>query len=123
MIDIQSILATMYKDACSVVEHRKITDPITKKTGFDDVTVVEDQPCRLSYKQIPTTAGGNVASMDQQVKVFLPPEVEVKAGSKVIVTQHYDCRDDIVTEYAASGVPAVYPSHQEVSLELFERWA
>ena len=61
--------------------------------------------------------------MTQQVKLFLSPQIKVNAGSKLIVTQKYDSREDLVSEFSSSGVPAVYPSHQEISLELFERWA
>lgn len=61
--------------------------------------------------------------MTQQVKLFLSSQIKVNAGSKLIVTQKYDSREDLVTEFSSSGVPAVYSSHQEISLELFERWA
>lgn len=123
MIDMQSIVAMMYKDTCTIVERQKVKDPSTKKTEFKEVVVLKDQPCRLSYKSFPETSVDNVARMTQQVKLFLSPQIKVNAGSKLIVTQKYDSREDRVTEFSSSGVPAVYPSHQEISLELFERWA
>ena len=58
------------------------------------------------------------ASLTQGTKLFLPPNVEIKAGSKIIVEQ-----DGVKNAYSASGVPAVYPTHQEIILTLFERWA
>lgn len=48
----------------------------------------------------------------------IPPDVVIKAGSKIIVTQH-----GRTTEYSNSGVPAVYPTHQEIMLTLFNGWA
>lgn len=47
-------------------------------------------------------------------KLFISPDVAIKAGSKIIVTQH-----GRTTEYSNSGVPAVYPTHQEIMLTLF----
>lgn len=123
MIDMQSIVAMMYKDTCTIVERQKVKDPSTKKTEFKEVIVLKDQPCRLAYKSFPETSVDNVARMTQQVKLFLSPQIKVNVGSKLIVTQKYDSREDLVTEFSSSGVPAVYPSHQEISLELFERWA
>ena len=51
------------------------------------------------------------------MKLFISPDVLIKAGSKIIVTQH-----GRTTEYSNSGVPAVYPTHQEIMLTLFEGW-
>ena len=70
MIDIQSIVAMMYKDTCTIVERQKVKDPSTKKTEFKEVIVLKDQPCRLSYKSFPETSVDNVARMTQQVKLF-----------------------------------------------------
>ena len=39
-------------------------------------------------------------------------------GSKITVTQN-----GVTTDYASSGKPAVYETHQEVILELKEKWS
>lgn len=59
-----------------------------------------------------------VYTVSQSVKLFISPDIVIKAGSKIIVTQH-----GRTTEYSNSGVPAVYPTHQEIMLTLFEGWA
>lgn len=81
-------------------------------------TVLEDQPCKLSFETLTSSNGDPVATVSQSVKLFISPDVVIKAGSKIIVTQH-----GRTTEYSNSGVPAVYPTHQEIMLTLFNGWA
>ena len=108
----------MYIGTCDVIEHQKIKDPVTKKTGFADVTVILAEPCRLSFKSSPATGDGNTASETQEIKLFLSPDVRIKSGSKIEVTQN-----EITEAYTNSGKPAMYETHQEITLKLFERWA
>lgn len=108
----------MYKGKCDVIERQKITDPITKKTAFVESPILMAQPCRLSFKSIPTTGDGNTASLTQETKLFISPDVTIPSGSKIIVTQ-----DGVTTAYTNSSVPAIYETHQEITLKLFERWA
>lgn len=103
----------------TVLEYREVFNPDTYLTDFKEVVVLEDQPCKLSFKTLDTTTTtGNVAVMTQGVKLFLSPDVSIKPGSKITVTQN-----GVTTEYSSSGVPAKYPTHQEIMLKLFERWA
>lgn len=112
-------LERTYEGRATVSEYKEIRDPDTCLTDFKEVTVLEDQPCKLSFKALDTTTTtGNVAVMTQGVKLFLSPDVTIKPGSKITVTQN-----GVTTEYSSSGVPAKYPTHQEIPLKLFERWA
>ena len=52
------------------------------------------------------------------IKLFISSDIVIKSGSKLTVTQ-----TGVTTAYTGSGVPAVYPTHQETILELFESWA
>ena len=47
------------------------------------------------------------------IKLFLSPDIIVKAGSNITVTQAGK-----TTEYIASGIPAIYDTHQEIMLVL-----
>lgn len=115
----KAIEKTYYTGLCSVVERRDVRDEQTKITHKSEVTVIESQPCKLSFEKLDATAQTETAaSLTQGTKLFLPPNVEIKAGSKIIVEQ-----DGVKNAYSASGVPAVYPTHQEIILTLFERWA
>lgn len=111
-------IESMYIGTCDVVEHQKVTDPTTKKTGFVDATVLMGQKCRLSFKSIPTTGDGNTAALTQEIKLFISPDVTIKDGSKIIVTQN-----GVTKSYTNSSEPSLYETHQEITLKLFDRWA
>lgn len=108
-----------YTGVCSVYEYEKARDENTKLIKGSEKLTAESIPCRLSFSSIPVAEGdGTAVSRQQTVKLFLAPEIPVKAGSKIVVTQ-----DGITRAYKGSSEPAVYTSHQEINLELFERWA
>ncbi|MCI9191432.1 MAG: hypothetical protein HFH84_17935 [Lachnospiraceae bacterium] len=109
----------MYFGLMTVTEHKKVRDERSKLTTQREEVVLEDQPCRLSFETLKSAQQTeSAAGITQSIKLFLAPEITVKPGSKVTVTQ-----DGVTADYKCSGVPAVYPSHQEIILELFERWA
>lgn len=111
-------LEKLYCGTCNVVEYQKVQDPVTKKTGFAEVSVLMAQPCRLSYKSAPATGDGNTASVTQEITLFISPDVEIKNGSKIVVTQRGQ-----TTQFTNASEPKVYDSHQEIALKLFERWS
>ncbi|HBG2041483.1 TPA: hypothetical protein KPJ55_003470, partial [Clostridioides difficile] len=45
----------LYRDKCTIVEYQPIKDSITKRTNNKEVVVLENQPCKLSYKNITST--------------------------------------------------------------------
>ncbi|HGM3455778.1 TPA: hypothetical protein ACKOIR_003844, partial [Clostridioides difficile] len=100
-----------YRDKCTIVEYQPIKDPVTKRTNNKEVIVLENQPCKLSYKNIVSATEGKVAKLEQTIKLFISPDIEIKAGSKLIINDK---------EYVRSGESAIYPNHQEIILELFK---
>lgn len=112
-------IESLYKGVCTIIERQSVKDPITHVTSTKEVTVLVNQKCKLSYENIASANQTNApAVIAQSTKLFLAPEIVVKAGSKIIVTQH-----GRTNEYSRSGEPAIHMDHQEVRLELFERWA
>jgi hypothetical protein len=90
-----------------------------KRTKFVEKIKYQDQPCRISFSSFPTTNDSDsVASLKQTVKLFIAPDLEIPAGCKITVKQN-----NTTTDYCCSGKPAIYSSHQEVNLKLFEGWA
>ncbi|MBE6723269.1 MAG: hypothetical protein E7572_12500 [Ruminococcaceae bacterium] len=119
MVDtIRAALGTLYTGKCDVIEHRPVKDGHI--TRSEEITVLTDQPCRLSFDSIPAAdnADGGGAALTQVTKLFLPPGVSIRPGSKITVTQNGQ-----TTAYSQSGQPAVYESHIEITLQLFKRWA
>lgn len=119
MVKARKTLESLYDGTCSVTEYQKVKKE-NKVTGFGEVVVLEGQPCRLSFGSTATTSptDNGVSSVTQTVKVFLAPEIKVKPGSKLTITQN-----GVTTDYKNSGQAAVYSTHQEIDLELFKGWA
>lgn len=108
-----------YDGVCTVTEHQKVKNERSKVTEFKDVVVLSEQPCHLSFETIAKNQESESASnVTQTTKLFIAPEISIKAGSKITVTQ---C--GTTTDYTHSGVPAVYDTHQEIILDLFEKWS
>lgn len=108
-----------YTGLLKVEEYQDRKDPVTYITHTEKVVVLENQPCKLSFESITTTIQTEAAAtISQAVKLFVSPDIIIKPGSILTVTQN-----GRTTEYSASGVPAVYPTHQEIMLELSDEWA
>lgn len=110
---------SLYFGTMTVTEHHKSRDERTRLTTERDVVVLEGQPCKLSFEtQKSVQQTESAAEAAQSIKLFVSPEITIKPGSKITVTQ-----DGVTADYTYSSVPAVYPTHQEIILELFRRWA
>lgn len=107
-----------YEGFCTIIEYRSVKDEKTKLLNEKEVIVMENQPCKLSFgKSNAVVQTETAAAVSQEIKLFLAPEIQVNSGSKIVVTQNGKTE-----AYSASGKPAVYSTHQEIVLELFERW-
>lgn len=116
---VRSAIESLYIGICSITQHQKVFNFITKQTSFEDVILCENEPCRLSFSTLASDdETETVANVKQVVKLFLRPELVVNAGSKITVTQN-----GRTTKYMASGQPAVHTNHQEIILELEENRA
>lgn len=115
----QRAIEQLYEDTCTVYEYRSVKDENTKLTGMEEAVVLENQPCKLSFEGLNTTdSSGSATEKKISVKLFTPPDVAIKAGSKIVVTHR-----DETTAYCSSGEPGKFATHQEIELALFERWA
>ncbi len=111
-------LEKSYEGVLTGTEHRKVKNEVTKFTGYEDVVVVSEQPCRLSFEKLQTAIQSeSAATVAQTTKLFVSPEISIKPGSKITVTQA-----GVTADYTCSGVPAVYQTHQEIILDLFKDW-
>lgn len=108
-----------YDGICTVMEQRKVKDPKTMLTTEQDVVVVENEPCHLSYSNVSAVSQTEAAANTAQVtRLFLSPDVRIRPGAKIAVTQA-----GTTQLYGCSGVPAVYRTHQEIVLTLSGRYA
>lgn len=108
-----------YFGTLTVTEHQTVKDEKTKLTKSVDVVVLQDEPCRLSFEKMQTAVQSeSAATIVQGAKIFVSPDISIKTGSKLTVTQ-----DNVTTDYTRSGESAIYPTHQEIMLELFKEYA
>ena len=112
-------LATLWTGRCTIYEFQDITDPYTKQTIQREVAILENEPCRLSYRhEQATNIQSGAAVVSQSIKLIIRPDLIIKAGSIIEITQH-----GVTCKYKGSGQPAVYCNHQEIVLELYENEA
>lgn len=112
-------IESLYVGVCNVIEHQSVKNPITQIMEDKEVTVLVDQPCKLSFERVTSANQTSAAAIvTQYTKLIIAPEIEIKPGSKIIVTQR-----GRVETYTRSGQPAFFTSHQEIQLELFVKWA
>lgn len=111
-------LRRLWIGLCTVYEYQDVTDPVTFQTKQEPVAVATDEPCRLSYNRSyssgdPTNVRDGVSVAGQQITLFIRPDLVIKKGSLIEITQHG--RTD---RFKGSGHPAVYTNHQEIDLEV-----
>lgn len=107
-----------YEGLCTIFEYQEVIDAKTKLSSEKEVVMIEGQPCKLSFEKLKTVVQTETAARAAQgIKLFLAPEIAVKSNSKIVVSQN-----GVTEEYFASGKSAVYPTHQEITLELFRGW-
>lgn len=118
MVAVRKAIESTYIGTCTITEHQKIKKA-NKSTGFKEVAVSENQPCKLSYEKIKSTSHAETAALVvQTAKVLISPEIIIKPGSKMTIIQN-----GVTTEFKSSGEPAMFGSHQEIILELFKGWS
>lgn len=109
-----NIVSKLWTGSCAIMEYQDVTNPITHQTTSKLVTVVENEPCRLSYSTEPVANLSNgLATVAQVIKLFIRADLKLKAGSKLKITQH-----GVTNNYVRASEPSIYTNHQEVVLQL-----
>jgi len=101
-------IETTYFDVMDIFELKDIT--VRNRTRQELTKVYENIPCALS-KRNPTNVYMNneYGNMDYTYELFTSPNIIIKAGSIVKVTQQGK-----VYELENLGEPMLYPTHQEI---------
>lgn len=111
-------IESLYIDTCDIIELVSAKNPVNKRMELTEQVVHSNVPCRLSIKTMGATGDSETASSAVQItKVFIAPELDIPAGSKFLI-RHYGRE----FKYESSGYPAIYSSHQEVTLQRSD-WA
>lgn len=115
----RTAVESRYSGKCTVTEVQGVKDPVTNILKQTPVVVLTDQPCKMTHKSSDTTTVvDGVAVQSQSIKLLISPDLDIKPGSKITITQNGRTAD-----FKRSGPPAVYPSHQEISLIIFDKYS
>ena len=109
-----------YDGICTVYIQDDVTDPDTHITNKSELAVFEELPCRISFRNndlIISKTSETASEKTQKVKLITYPDKAIPAGSKIMVTQY-----GVTRSYKSSGEPMVYYTHQEIVLELSDKW-
>lgn len=118
---VRAALERLWKDRCSIYVQKQVTDSDTHLTDFEETPLLQNQPCKLSFETLTSNGGDPVATITQNVKLFLSPDVEIPAGCKIVVKRFNDVQR--VFTYSKSGEPGVFTNHQEIQLVPFRGYA
>ena len=109
-------LSALWIGKCTIYEFEDVINPETYQTIKKEVAVLVDEPCRLSYNhEQATNIQSGAAVVSQSITLFIRPDLKIKPGSVIEITQHGNTE-----RYKGSGKPAVYTNHQEIVLQLAE---
>ena len=115
---LRAVAETVYEAKCTIVCTTKAKDA-DGATIFEDTTICENEPCRLSHSGFGSTSTTNTLNaVSASIKMFISPEIEIPEGSKIIITQY-----GVTDTYHMSSKPVVFVSHQEINLELEKEYA
>ena len=116
----RAMIEQTYDGVCSVYIYGSTVNPTTHITKKGETCLFEDLPCRISFKNNnlndsqPTETATQAV---QKIKLFTAPENTIPKGSKIIVTQ-----SGRTQTYKSSGEPMMYETHQEIIMEIFDKW-
>lgn len=109
-------LSLLWTGKCTIYEFQDVTDPETYQTTQQEVPVLVDEPCRLSYNhEQATNIQSGAAVVSQSITLFIRPDLVIKPGSVIEITQN-----NVTEKYKGSGKPAIYTNHQQIILQLYE---
>lgn len=118
---VKNPLSILWIGTATIYEYQETTNPETHQTSYELTPVIIDEPCRVSYGQAAYSRGNTVDINNgvpyatQSIVLFIRPDITIKEGSVIEVTQH-----NVTTKYKRASKPAVHSQHQEVILELYE---
>lgn len=115
----QDALRKLWDGLCDIYVLKAYTNKANGRTAQKETRILHNEPCRISYSSIASTASQNdAAEVRQVIKLFIAKDIEIPEGAKLAITQ--EGRTEV---YKRSGKPAVYSAHQEVILEIFKEYA
>lgn len=114
-----NVVERRYNGKFSVQTSDSTLKPGTRITRQTLTTLYSDQPCRLVVESAPAVSdAGKAPQISFTATLLCSPDLLISPGSTITVTQ-----DGRTYRFKASGMPEIYTTHQEISLETDEEWA
>ena len=119
---VESPLVRLWHDTMTVTQ-KEAYKREDKSTGFRDVVIVEDEPCKVSFSDniafnLLTESDGVASPLKKNVKLFCSPDINIPPGSKIAITHK-----GATINYTHSSQPSIFTHHQEILLDVLEKWA
>lgn len=116
LVNAKNVIASCFKSSAEIFEFKEVTaDDGT--TSYVEVFSFST-PCKLSFSTSDTSRDtALVSGVNLVATLFIPPDIEIKPGSKIAVTQQ-----ELTHYFENSGVPLRYFTHQEIKLRLSQEW-
>lgn len=109
----------MYTDRLSVYKYTTSENADgTTKTTREEVPVIADTPCRISFKSKDSSGSSNEMLNKKRVEtiIFCDLGVNVDKGDKLVAKRIGDDGTVLATYEGLAGLPNVYVSHKEIVL-------
>lgn len=110
----RAAVESLYDCTCTIRTYEKYKDPVTKetKTGINPTPKYENKPCKVSKQSLSkNNQTDTVNKIVYEIKLFISPEVEIKQGDEIEVTNKFGIKEKYK---AGEGFP--YNAQQEVIL-------
>lgn len=80
---VRKTIESTYDCLCDIVEYKANKNTTNKRIEYKEKTVIEKQPCRISYETISNAnETENESNVTQIVKLFIAPEIQIKSRFK-----------------------------------------
>lgn len=117
LVKVSSAILSTFSHSCNVFEFVSSVSA-DGSSSFVETLVLENCSCRISFSTSDIARDTSVASgISQVVTLFLPCDVVVNSGSKLVVFH-----DGLTSVFENSGSALVFPTHQQVKLRSFSEW-
>ena len=120
MVDLSCVsnaIAPFFDALCDVKTYTKVKDSTTKITSLQQSTLYSNQPCRVSFSKLASSVPNDITNdISLSAKLFISNSLTIPSGSDIVVTT----QENVTYNFKSSSVAAIYPTHQELLLELNE---
>ncbi len=111
-IKARKAIESLYDCTCNISGYEDYKDPVTKATKQVSKVKYKDQSCKVSKQSLSkNNQTDTVNQVTYEIKLFIAPELEIKQGDIIEVTNKYR-----VKEIYKSGEGFPYTNHQEIIL-------